>query len=302
MRRWILLWGATLSLLFAAACGGGDGDETIDVGDGEVSISDDLPDDFPDDFPVYDGADVQGSFAGENEGVAGVVVTWTTGDDYDDVVAFYESEFEDGPWTTTSNGEGGGTSYWTVENDEDNKAGYVAVSGGDETTIIATVGDDEGQDAGEGDDDGSGDSETPDDADDGDGSTSDPDDGDTGDDQGDEGSADLPDEVELADGFPSDVELPDDTHIVSSQRISSGGVTAHTVVFYTQSSVDEVGEYFKSQFEGKGYAETLNTSGGGAVSAVYSENEDGTGKVVVLSAGESEVEGYNTVSLQVTQQ
>ena len=130
------------ALLATAACGGGD-DKTIDVGNGdEVTLSNELPGDFPDDFPIYEGADLQGATEGEQEGIRGIVATWTTGDDFEDVRSFYESAFDGGAWKSSGNGNAGGTAWWSLEESDGDQVGYVAVTDGDGVSIIATVGDD----------------------------------------------------------------------------------------------------------------------------------------------------------------
>ena len=308
MRRWLVAAGMIAALMFAA-CGGGDDDEqTIDTGDGEVTIGDDLPDDFPDDFPVYDGADVQGSYRGEQDGIEGSITTWTTGDSYDDVVAFYESEFEGGPWSSegdssfSGSGSGsGGFTFWSVAHEDGEQVAYVSVTDGDDVSILAAIGDDTS--ATDGGDDGSGDDGSDDGSgDDGSGDDGSGDDG-TDDGSGDDGSggdADVPDEVELSDDFPADaVEFPDGARIVSANRIASGGTVAWTVTVYSQDTIDELADYFKSEIEGNGYTETSNISSSDTVSAVYATNPDGSGDLVILTINPADIEGWNMATVQV---
>jgi hypothetical protein len=295
VRKWILTAIAVAALSLVAACGGGD-DDTIDIGDGEVSIGDDLPDNFPDDFPIYDGADLEGAVTGESEGIEGTVATWTTGDDLADVVAFYDDAFTDGPWTSSADGTAGGGSFWAVENEAGDKAGYVQVAGADDgVSIVATVGDNPDASADSGDDEGDGDEPTPD----SDGPASDPDDSDTGDDPG---SADLPEEVDLSAEFPTDqVPLPDDIRITSSSSVNAGGVQSHIVAFYSQDSADELAAHFKTELEGNGYTQSIETSDENGSYAAYAENEDGTGAIVIVTITESSTEGYQEVGVQVTE-
>ena len=163
MFKWItIVIACVTALLAAAACGGGD-EKTVDVGNGdEVTIGGDLPGDFPDDFPIYDGADLQGAVDGEQEGIRGIVATWTTGDDFEDVRSFYESAFEDGPWKSSGNGNAGGTAWWSLLESDGDQVGYVAVTDGDGVSIIATVGDDPNLAAGPDGDSSSEDEPTPD--------------------------------------------------------------------------------------------------------------------------------------------
>jgi hypothetical protein len=302
MQNWLVraLALGIVALTFAA-CGGDD--KTIDLGDGdEVTVSEDLPDEFPDDFPIYDGADFQNSIRGEQDGIEGIVATWTTGDDIDDVKAFYDDEFAGGPWTSTSSGEAGGSAFWTAEHSDTGKVAYIAISPGDDVTIIATVGDDPDQASSgdDGDDSGDGGDGSSDDADDsgGDGSDDGSGDGSTG-----SGDATLPDEVDLPAGFPDDeVPLLDDAHVTSANTITSNGITMYTVSFYTKDSAQDVASHYKDDLEGKGYTQSIQTSDGSGIYAAYAENDDGTGWTVIVTASDADVEGYRQVVLQVSGQ
>lgn len=271
----LLAVGLLAVLVVVGACGGDDDDRTIDLGDdGEITIDGDLPDDFPDDFPIYDGADFQGAFTGEQEGIAGIVATWTTGDSADDVTAFYESEFEEGPWTSTSSGTGGGSSYWTVENDDGSLAGYVGVSGdGEGVSIIATIGDNTSV-VGDGDTDTDSDSDS------------------------DSGSADLPDEVSLQDDFPSDIPLADDAHVVNAGTLTIGDSESFIVAYYSEETIEDLGALYEDGLTG--YNQTFETSTGDGLTASYAQRTDGTGNSVTVAVTESDVPGYNQVTLQVT--
>lgn len=295
MRRWTLVGVALLALL-AAACGGGGDKKTVDVGDGQVTIGGDLPDSFPDDFPVYDGADFQGSFQGEQQGVEGLVANWTSGDDLSDVVAFYNGEFGDGPWKTTASGNAQGVSFWSVQNNDKSKVGYVSVSESDgQVAILVIVGDDVSGATG---DDGSSDGS---DGSSGDGSDDSSGDDGSGDSSG--GDAQLPDEVDLSDDFPTDVVgLPDGARVTDTSSISAGGGTTHFVTFYSKDSADDLDNYFKDELEGNGYTQSVRTSDGNGVYAAYAENADGTGTVVIVTVADADVSGYRQVSLSVTTQ
>lgn len=315
MRSWLVAAGIIPALAFAA-CGGGGDERTIDIGDGEVTLGGDLPDDFPDDFPVYRGADVQGSYRGEQDGVEGSITTWTTGDDYDDVVAFYESEFEDGPWSSEgdSSFSGSGSSgftFWSVEHEDDDLAGYVSVTDGDEVVILAAIGDDtslvedrDDDSDDDGSDDGSDDIGSDDDSDDNgsdDGSADDgPDDDGSGDGSG--SDADIPDEVDLPDGFPTDiVTVPDGARITNANRITSGGSTTWSVTIYSEDDFDALGEYFKREIEGNGYTETSSLLSSDGVYAVYAENDDGSGDSVIVTISEAiGIDGWNVATAIVT--
>ena len=300
--RWVMVLAAVLALT-AWACGGGDDDDG-NGGDGNVDVTDacagdlpgDLPDDvseadegdFPDDLPIYDGADFECGFSGEDTGT-GLVGVWSTDDSVEDVKAFYDEELSgDGPWTSQSDGTSADSSFWAVTHEDDGQGGLVTVlSDGDNTAITVVISDDLG--------DISGGDETPT------GSAGDeptPDDGATG-----SGSEDLPDEVDLPDGFPSDdVPLPDDARVTGASSFSTGGVTSFIVEVYSQDSIDDLAAFFKSEFEGQGWTQVVQTNVSGEIVATYAENADVSGTVVNISITESSVDGYNTVGLSVTAQ
>jgi hypothetical protein len=292
---------ALLGVTMFAACGGDD--KTIATDDGEITLSDDLPDEFPDDFPIYDGADLQGSYRGESEGVEGLVATWTTGDSVEDVAAFYEQELESGEWTTQSKGNQGALgSFFFALNSDESKVAYVYISGNDDdTTILVTVGDNDGSLTGDdgssdGSDDGS--SDGSDDGSDDSGS----DDGSSGDngDDGSSGSAELPDEQDLPDDFPSDrVPLPGDARITGSSSLSSGGTDTFFVEFYSQDSADEIADHFKSELPGNGWTESLSSESDGEIFLSFApEGGESTSGVTIIIA-DAPVEGYRLVSLSM---
>ncbi|MEX0749293.1 MAG: hypothetical protein WD359_00655 [Dehalococcoidia bacterium] len=278
---------------FFAACGG-DGDETIDTGDGEITISDDLPDDFPDDFPIYDGADLQGSYRGEREGIEGLVATWTTGDSAEDVSAFYEEELNGDNWTIQSQGDQGALgSFFVALNNDESKAAYVYIgSNDDDTTIVVTVGDNEGSLTGGGDG-------TP--ADGGDDSGDDSgDSGDDGSSDGASGSADLPDEQDLPDDFPSDrVPLPSGARVTSNSSISSGGTNTFFVEFYSEQSADELSDYFKDELPNNGWTESLSSQSGGEVFLSFAPEGGETTSGVTIIIADAPTDGYRLVTLSI---
>ena len=290
MFKWTAIAIACLTALLAAAACGGGGEKTIDVGNGdEITLNSDLPDDFPDNFPIYEGADLQGAVEGEQDGIKGIVATWTTGDDFDDVQSFYDGAFEGGTWKSAASGNAGGSAFWSLEEGDGDRVGYVAVTDGDEVTIIATVGDDPNAAAG-----AEGDSSEAD------GSTAD---GDSSSGSGSDAStSDLPDEVDLPDDFPSDrVPLPDDARLVTANSISANGQQAFTLTFYSQNSIEELAESYRSKLKGKGYSQAFETSDASGVYATYSENSDGTGEVIVFTISDGDVEGYRLIVLSVTE-
>lgn len=295
MRTWMLGALALALIVGGAACGGG-GDKTIKTDGGQVRVSDDLPDSFPDDFPIYDGADLQGAVEGEQQGIEGVIATWTTKDDLNDVVQFYKDKLGKGDWSIQSQGSGGGTNYWVVENSKTNKTAYVSVTGEDEVSIVATVGDN--PDQASGDDNSGGNSGSGDDSSNDDGT-----DGSSSDDSGDSGSGNsqLPDEVDVPDDFPKDeVPLVDDARVTSANSFSAGGTNAVMVSYYTKKSAEEIASFYKDKLEGKGYTQSVQTKDANGVYAAYAENDDGTGRVVVMTVTEGDVDGYRQVALQVS--
>ena len=279
-----------IALVGATACGGGGDEKTFDL------VGGDLPDSFPDDFPIYDGADLQGASRAEQDGIEGIVATWTTGDDFDDVTAFYTGEFEGGPWTSSTTGSAAGSTWWSAEH-PDGKVAYVTVTQGDDVAIMAVVGDDPDQASSDDDDDtGSDDSS-------GDDSSSD---GTSSDDEGSSdsggGGADLPDEVDLPDDFPTDlVSFPDSLRITTGTSYSANGQATYMVGFFTDDSADSVADHFEDQLTGKGYTQSVRTSDATGVYTAYAENDDGTGTIIVVSVNDTGAyEGYNEGVVQVT--
>ncbi len=300
IKQWLLLLTAVVALT-AWACGGGD-DKTIDIpGGGQVNVSDDIPDEFPDDFPIYDGADFQTSFSGEQDGVEGLIATWQTDDSFDDVKAFFDGEFEGGSWTSTGDGTTGSESaFWSVQNADNDKGGFVTIVTSDGKTAISVVISDDLSDLPTGDGSSGDDSSSGDDDSSGDDSSSDGDDS-SSDDSSDPPSAELPDEADLPDDFPSDVvPLPDDIRVTNASSFSTGGVESFIIEFYSKDSVDDLATHFKDGFEGKGWSQSFQTESDGQVYATYAENADATGAVVTVTISESEVDGYNNVGLTVT--
>jgi hypothetical protein len=276
----VLAVAALIGLASFAACGGGD-DKTFSAGDGEVTISDDLPDEFPDDFPQYGGADFQGSYQGESQGVSGLVATWTTDDSAEDVLNFGNT------------GSQGG--FLFARNSDTSKVAAVYVgSDGGNTSISVIISDDEDVIP----DDGSGD-ETPDDGDSS---------GDSGDDSGDGSSsgdggsaAQLPDEQDLSDDYPADrVPLPGDIRVTSSSALATGGVESFYVEFYSQQSADEIADFFKNELPGKGWTETLTSESGGEIYLSFGPADSAnSSSIVTIIISEAEVEGYRLVNLSV---
>lgn len=286
---------SVLALSLFAACGG-DGDQTIDVGDGQVTLSDDLPDSFPDDFPIYDGADLQGSYTGENEGIQGTVATWTTGDSVEDVAAFYEQELDGDNWTVQSQGDQGGLgSFFVALNSDESQAAYVYISGSDgETSILVTVGDNPdstgngssgGDSSGDGGDSG--------------GDSGDDSSGDGGGD-GSSGSAELPPEQDLPDDFPTDrVPLPSGARVTSSSSFSGGGTDTFFVEVYSQDSTSDLSDFFTSELPKNGWTESLTTESNGEVYLSFAPENGDTSSGVTIAITESQVEGYRLVSISM---
>lgn len=276
----------------AVGCGGDD-DKKINIPgtDGDVTVSDDLPDDFPKSIPIYDDADFQGSISGETEGIEGSVATWTTGDSAEDVSAWYEDKLKDiDGWKVTSSGEFGGGGFWALENDDGTKAAYINVAGGDDTSILITVGDNPDGSSGDSD-------ETPDD-----GSGSDEPTPDDGDDGGSSGGGDLPPEANLSDDFPEDrVPLPDGARVTSSSSFEGGGTKTFLVEVYSKDSIDDIASFYESEMPGNGWTNSFKSESDGVVSHVYStEDESGSstnGATITIS--ESNVDGYNLVGITV---
>jgi hypothetical protein len=273
--------------LAAFACGG-DGEETFDVGDGDVTVGEGLPDGWPDDFPVYGGADLRGGARGDVDGTEGLIATWETDDDVSDVVEFYTNELDDGTWrsvTRTSTGDG---SLIAFEHDSDDRAGAVVIGEADgKTTIVVSIG--EGLDIDDGD-------EPADGTDGGDGEDEDtPVSGDQ------PTEDDLPGAVDVPDTFPSgQVPLPDSAHVSQATSSTAGGVGSHVLQFYSDESADDIAAFFKSELEGNGFTETVRTAQQGSVFVGFSESPDASGMIVTITISQSEVPGFTSTILQVT--
>jgi hypothetical protein len=262
------------------ACGGGD-KKTIDIGNGEVTVGDELPDSFPDDFPIYDGADLQGVVQGEQGGISGTVATWETNDDFEKVKKFYDAALKDGPWKSLADGTVAGSTFWSVENSAGEEQGYVQIADTNPTRIVVVVGN-RGGDIG-------GDVSTPDSG------SGDPSSG------SDSSGGDLPKEVALPDDFPSDqVPLPDDIRITNASSVNAGGTQSRLLQFYSKDSADDLASFFKDELEGKGFTQSIQQSQDGGIYAIYSENDDGSGLLVSITILDGDVAGYRQVTLQIT--
>jgi hypothetical protein len=272
---------AIAALATAAACGGDDGDTTVDLnGDGEVTAGDDLPDGWPDDFPVYGNADV--TFGGRQtvDGNDSLVATWETDDDVGDVEVFYADAFQDGAWRTVRSLDVEGTYTFFIEH-QDGRAGQLLV-GEDEgvTTIFAAIGEEfaaDGAPIGDVD-------ETP---------ASSPDEN-AGEDE------DLPDRVDLPDSYPEDrVPLPEGARVTSAASSTASGVASHVVQFYSRDSIDDVDAFFKRELEGDGFSQTVQSAQGDARFLTYAEGDGISGMTVIITIANADVPGYSSTTLQV---
>ena len=275
------------STVIATACGGGD--KTIRTGDGNVTLSKDVPDNFPDDFPIYPDADFKGGYEGESGGVEGVVGTWETGDSLDDVSAFYDEKLADGEWISAANGSSGDGAYWNGENSDGSKIAIVtATPAGDNVSLVIIIGDNTSPSSDE-------DTSTTDDGSDDDTPTS----SDSGNDD-----AELPQAVELNDGYPSDsVPLPSNARVTSSTSFNQGGAETHFIEFYSQDSAAEVADYFKDELTGNGWVESFTSNTNGELFATYARSDDAdtvTNNGVVVTIRDSDVAGYVQVAISVS--
>jgi hypothetical protein len=291
MTKFLSLLLAAFAFALAFAACGDDGETTIRGDNGDVTLSEDLPDGFPDDFPIYDGADFVGGARSTEEGAIGIVATWETRDDAEDVIAFYEDELSgDGNWVEVSQTTSPDGVFIIFQHaDDESRAGSVTVVREGDTTTIAVI-------IGESDD------LIGDDGDDGDGSGSDGDDDgadDDGDDDGATGGADLPDEVELSDEFPSDrVPLPDGARVTNTSSLSTAATTTHFVEFYSETSTSDLRDYYEDELPGNGWTEVFTSTEGGEFFLSYAD--DTSTESLLITIGESEVEGYAIVSITVT--
>jgi hypothetical protein len=205
-----------------------------------------------------------------------------------DVVEFYTNELDDGTWrsvTRTSTGDG---SLIAFEHDSDDRAGAVVIGEADgKTTIVVSIG--EGLDIDDGD-------EPADGTDGGDGEDEDtPVSGDQ------PTEDDLPGEVDVPGTFPSgQVPLPDSAHVSQATSSTAGGVGSHVLQFYSDESADDIAAFFKSELEGNGFTETVRTAQQGSVFVGFSESPDASGMIVTITISQSEVPGFTSTILQVT--
>jgi hypothetical protein len=286
---------AILALALLSACGGGDGDSTIDVGDGEVNLSDDLPDEFPDDFPIYDGADFQGSYQGESQGVSGLVALWETDDSAGDVLDYYESELEGSSWSVESSGNTGAEGgFLAARNSDTSEVAAVYVGSADGKTSISVIISDDDSGIPDGGDD-SGDDGSDDSGDDSSDGSDDGSDDNGSSDDGSSGNADLPEETDLPDDFPSNVPLPDDIRVTNSSSLTTGGVNTFFVEFYSEQSADEIADFFKAELPSSGWTESLSSESGGEIFLNFGTGESG----VTIIITESPTDGYRLVTLSV---
>jgi hypothetical protein len=110
----------------------------------------------------------------------------------------------------------------------------------------------------------------------------------------------LPSEVDLTDSYPSDrVPLPEGVRVATATSGTASGIGSHTVQFYSTDSVDEVEAYFKGELEGNGFTQALRTEQSGGVAMIFSEG-DGSGMTVSISITDSEVPGYTSTVVGIT--
>jgi len=280
----LIVASAALAGIMLAGCGGG-GTKTIKTGNGSLSVSNKLPDSFPGDFPVYKGADVQGSYSANQNGISGLAVTWQTGDSFDDVTAFYTDKFKSGGWKASANGTVGDSSYWAGENASGTKAFYLAVSKSDgNTSIIGTVGDKE--QAGSS-------SDTPESADTpAAGSTASSSSSSTPE------SAALPTETKLPADFPSErVPMPSGSRVTQASSVSSGGQKTYFVEVYVKDTPEQAAEFFKTELPKHDWTEALTSQANGEFFGTYTAADGAEGVTVTSTA--SDTTGYAQVTLTV---
>lgn len=283
MRKWMFVITATAMVSLAGFACGGD-DKSLDLPGGGSITEGKLPDDWPDDFPVYDGAKLLGGISEIVDGSAAISATWETGDSADDVKEFYDEAFADGPWKSESSGVVGGGSFWLAIKGDGAPAYVTVADGGDnKRLIVAVIGDTAGDivDPGAGsNDDATADAADPD---------SDP------------RGGTLPDEVALPDDFPADIPLPDDIRITNASSVNVSGAQSFLIQLYSKDSSDDLAAFFKDELTAKGFTQSIQTSQDGGIYAAYSENEDGSGAIVIVTVTDGDVEGYRQVTLQITE-
>lgn len=294
MRKLILVLApAMLMALLAFGCGGDS--KSIKVGDTKIDLSNKLPSDFPKDFPVYKGADVQGSATGSEKGIKGTVVTWQTGDDLDKVKDFYDKSFKDGPWKSSSTGSSGDGSFWIADSADGKKTAYIGTSrSGNKTSIVVTLGDNDGSSSDSGDDTPTSSSSkktaTPsgdDSSEDGEDSSSSPQ------------AAKLPDEANLSKDFPSDrVPFPSGARVTSTSSFSSNGAKSYFVEVYIKDTAEKAADYFKTELKKHGWTDAFASESDGEFFITFTGGSDK--EAVTIAIAESDTPGYAKASLSVS--
>ena len=88
--------------------------------------------------------------------------------------------------------------------------------------------------------------------------------------------------------------------MTTANTVTSNGMQIITIGYYTKESADDVASFYKDELEGNGYTQSVQTSADEGIYAAYSENSDGTGRIVVVTASDGDIEGYVLVVLQVS--
>jgi hypothetical protein len=88
--------------------------------------------------------------------------------------------------------------------------------------------------------------------------------------------------------------------VTLAQTYSSNGQTTYMVGFITEKSASDAGDEIDAHLTGQGYAQTVKTVGADGFYAAYTQNPDGSGNIIAVSASEGSYEGYAEGIVQVT--
>jgi hypothetical protein len=289
MKRLLFIIGLLGLLGVASACGGGGGKEVTLPGDGgnvKITTGGELPSDFPNDFPIFNGANLTGTVAGEQEGKTGYVATWETDASTQEVTDFYKGALDKDPWKTAGVfTTSGGALISFTRADNENFGGAVTISGNGKTQVAVFVGEGAGlaptaEATTEG-------QPTPEKAATPEGVQT-------------PTQAKLPQEVGLPNGYPADVApIPDGARVIDASSFTTGGQTTVAVSYLTKEDPESIANFYSGEVPGNGWSEASRLSSNGEVFLTY-ENQAEGGELVVSVAPSSDYEGYTEVTLVLT--
>jgi hypothetical protein len=287
MKRLLLIVGLLGLLAAASACGGG-GKEVTLPGGGNVKVTTggELPSDFPSDFPIFEGANLTGTVAAEEEGKTGYVATWETDASTQEVTDFYKGALDKDPWKSAgvfSSSQGAVISFTRADNE--NFGGAVTISGDGKTQIGVFVGEGAGQapsaeaTAAE--------QPTPE-------TEATPEEGQA------PAEAALPNEVALPDNYPSDVApIPSGARVIDASSYTAGGQTTVAVSYLTKDDPQTIGDFYDAKVPGNGWSQTSRLSSDSDIYLTY-ENPDENSQLFLTISPSDTYNGYTEVAIVLT--